>query len=77
MDTWRVRAIETIRGLLIEHNPQTLEEFDRVMFDGYPFGVRQHTPYKVWLEEVRKQRAAFLGHKATPEHVKRFWIDAQ
>jgi hypothetical protein len=25
------------------------------LFDAYPFGERKYTPYKIWLDEIKRQ----------------------
>lgn len=52
--TWREKA----RSVLVELRPKVdksnLGEARRLVFDAYPFGRRQNTPYKIWCQEVRK-----------------------
>ena len=33
----------------------TLAEKRRALRDAYPFGLRQHHPYKIWFDEVNVQ----------------------
>ena len=34
----------------------TTKDFNRVMTEAYPFGMREMHPYKIWCDEVKKTR---------------------
>ncbi len=63
MKTWRQIArpiiFEVISRVGIEDGPG----LQAALRDAYPFGARQHYPYHVWLDEIKKQKAAALKHK--------------
>ena len=61
--TWRNAAIHRIANALLEYEAQCLLLGDAI--DGksakkwiskerYPFGFREYTPYRIWLQEVAK-----------------------
>lgn len=50
---WREAAQRTITAALTDVTTKDETELRRILFDAYPFGERDYTPYKVWLEEVR------------------------
>lgn len=54
--SWRDRARPIIAQVLHDTKGKTEAEIDKAIFDAYPFGTREHWPYKVWLTEVRWQR---------------------
>lgn len=65
---WRATAIRACAAAL-ERLPKhaTEREARSALCDAYPFGPRAHHPYKVWLDEVKKQlRARFGRDLATP-----------
>jgi len=52
--TWRDRSIAVIAEVRREHPDATGEELRGLLFDAYPFGMRQYWPYKVWCKCVRE-----------------------
>jgi hypothetical protein len=56
--TWRLRAAPVIRRVLEETRGQSEEAITRALFEAYPFGPREYHPYKVWLDEIKRQRGA-------------------
>lgn len=61
MASWRDMAIGRIAACLLEYEMQcaclseqmTAKEARKYCNDRYPFTMRQYTPYKIWLEELR------------------------
>jgi hypothetical protein len=60
---WRDKAINSIASALLEYEAQCLlmgEAIERkaakkwISKERFPFGFRQYTPYKTWLQEVAK-----------------------
>lgn len=51
---WREKARETLIQLRPKVDMSNIGEARRLVFDAYPFGAREYTPYKIWCEEVRK-----------------------
>lgn len=54
MSTWRDIARPIIARVLRAGG--TEYEIKQALYDAYPFGVRMYHPYKVWLDEIKKQR---------------------
>lgn len=53
MGSWRDIARPIIAKVILEHHGKpTLKQ---VLYDAYPFGERQHFPYKIWLDEIKRQ----------------------
>ena len=53
---WKKAARETIDQALNEGRREGLEgrDLERHVRSQYPFGLRKHWPYKVWLKEIRR-----------------------
>lgn len=56
MTTWRDRARPIIAEALRKTEGQPEVVRDKALRDAYPFGERKHFPYKVWLDEISRQR---------------------
>lgn len=54
--SWRDIARPIIARVLLETKDKTEQEIKKALFDAYPFGERRYHPYKVWLDEIRRQR---------------------
>lgn len=54
--TWRDIAKPIIREVLSETKGLSEREIKAAIRDAYPFGERNYHPYKIWLDEVRRQR---------------------
>jgi hypothetical protein len=54
--TWRNVASPIITRVLKETQGQDEKTIRKALHDAYPFGMRQYHPYKVWLDEIAKQR---------------------
>ena len=48
--SWRDYADEVLRPLFAGGRTPTTKE----LFDAYPFNERQYTPYKIWLEQIKR-----------------------
>lgn len=57
--TWRARATPVIAGVLSATDGMSDKEIRRALREAYPFCERKWWPYKVWCDEVRKQRKIF------------------
>ena len=53
--TWREIARPIVRRVIEEHRGEPPEKIKRALRDAYPFGTRNYYPYRVWLEEVRRE----------------------
>lgn len=58
MKSWRDIARPIIEKILEVADAQDWDEgrIRRALFDAYPFGMRKYTPYRIWLDEIRRQR---------------------
>jgi hypothetical protein len=52
---WRRRAAPIIAKVLAETNGKPDVEVRAALRAVYPFGPREHHPYKIWLDEIRIQ----------------------
>ncbi len=63
---WRKIAAPIIAGVLAETNGMPAKEIRAALRQAYPFGVRRHHPYRIWLDEVRVQTGRCkLGSRAS------------
>ena len=53
---WRNKAAPIIARVLVQTKGQGEDAIAKALYDAYPFGERRYHPYKVWLDEIRKQR---------------------
>ena len=60
--SWRDSARPKVAAVLRATEGQSEAEIKKALFDAYPFGERRYTPYKIWLDEIRRQR----GLKSKP-----------
>lgn len=61
---WRRQAKPIIEGVLKACAGCTEKEIRGALREAYPFGERAMWPYKVWLDEIKRQRG--LKPRATP-----------
>jgi len=50
MSTWKQAAKATIAKVIKENPDADYKTFKKKLKEAYPFGEREHFPYKVWLE---------------------------
>lgn len=55
--SWRDSAAPIISRILRETAGKPEEHIQKALFEAYPFGIRQYHPYKIWLDEIKKQRS--------------------
>ena len=55
ISNWRRIAAPIIAKVLAETAGQQDAEIRAALRTAYPFGVRRHHPYKIWLDEIRIQ----------------------
>lgn len=56
MRTWRDTARPIIAKVLKETRGMDEKVIRMALRAAYPFGMRRYHPYKVWCDEVRRQR---------------------
>lgn len=55
---WRDKARAVIRDVLEKSSGKSPEELKTALHDAYPFGERAMHPYKIWLDEIKRQTGA-------------------
>lgn len=60
--TWRASAAVDIRAVLEATRGRPEKEIRAALRKAYPWGERKYWPYKVWCDEIRRQR----GLKTSP-----------
>jgi hypothetical protein len=67
---WRLKAAPIIAKVLYECQGKTEAELRKALHAAYPFGERSMYPYKVWLDEVKRQKGLKwpIGHKIAWEN---------
>jgi hypothetical protein len=53
---WRNEAKRVINEVLQQTNGQSERDIKKALCEAYPFGVRKYHPYKIWLDEIARQR---------------------
>lgn len=56
MRTWRNRAAPIVAQVLAAHKGEPEQQIRRALREAYPFGMRAYHPYKIWLDEIHRQR---------------------
>ena len=51
---WRKRSRQVIARVVEETGTTDLDLLEKEIRAAYPFGLRKHWPYKVWLSEVKE-----------------------
>lgn len=64
--SWRKVAAPIIRRVIREVGTSDEKKLRAALRESYPFGPRSHHPYKIWLDEIKRQ----LGKKKPPEPVR-------
>lgn len=62
---WRETAGPIIAEVLAANKGADEKTIRKALFDAYPFGQRKYHPYKIWLDEIARQRGKKwpIGHK--------------
>jgi hypothetical protein len=63
MSYWRDTARPIIAKVLKETKGKTEAEIKKALQEAYPFGLRQYHPYKIWCDEIRRQRGKKIDRK--------------
>ncbi|MEQ8720974.1 MAG: hypothetical protein RID81_06820 [Sandaracinaceae bacterium] len=58
MSRWRKQAAPIIRRVLEANAGASEPTIRRALRDAYPFGPRRYHPYKIWLDEIHRQRGS-------------------
>ena len=53
---WRNYAAPIIQNVLREHADADEKTIRKALHDAYPFGQRKYHPYKIWCDEIKRQR---------------------
>ena len=61
---WRKEAAPIIARVLKETAGQDEKAIRKALRDAYPFGAREHHPYKIWCDEIRRQRFGAIQRQA-------------
>lgn len=69
---WRDQAREVIDRVVKEHGTHDLDALEKAIRAAYPFGLREHWPYKVWNDEVRKTIKRLRSSPALDEQLPLF-----
>lgn len=56
MSDWRSAAAPIIASVLKETAGQDEKAIKKALRDAYPFGERKYFPYKIWCNEIQRQR---------------------
>ena len=69
---WRKTATPIIAKVLVEMKGKPEKEVRTALKDAYPFGQRKYHPYKIWLDEIKRQTGHLwpIGHKVA-------WLNAK
>ena len=54
--SWRDFCRPIIEEVLRETKGQDEKAVKKALFDAYPFGERAMHPYKIWCDEIKRQR---------------------
>ena len=54
--TWRDHCAPIIAKVLADNKGLTEKEIKKALRDAYPYGERAMHPYKIWCDEIQKQR---------------------
>ena len=68
-NSWRDSARPVIAMVLAETDGQDDKAIRKALHDAYPFGVRAMHPYKIWLDEIKRQRHLKIAAKRLSQEV--------
>ena len=54
--TWRDSCRPIIAKVLADNKGNSEKEIRKALRDAYPFGQRARHPYKIWCDEIKRQR---------------------
>jgi hypothetical protein len=67
--TWRDYAAPIIQQVLTETAGKSEKEIKAALYAAYPFGQRAMHAYKIWLDEIKRQRG-LMAVKEIPGQIK-------
>jgi hypothetical protein len=72
--TWREHCRPIIAKVLADNKGREEKEIRKALRDAYPYGQRAMHPYKIWCDEVKKQRKlkSVTPQKSNPNQIKLF-----
>ncbi len=53
--TWRDHCRPIIARVLAEYSGKSVREVRAALKAAYPYGIREHHPYKIWIDEIARQ----------------------
>lgn len=62
---WRGIAAPIIAKCIADHGHDKAE-LKKALRDAYPFGERNYHPYKIWLDEIKKQCGSGKRKQSVP-----------
>ena len=70
---WRMQAAPIISRVIVETKGKPEKEVRKALHDAYPFGERAMHPYKIWLDEIKRQTGKLwpVGHKLAWQNSKK------
>ena len=54
--TWREHCRPIIAKVLADNKGKSEKEIKKELQESYPFGERKHHPYKIWCDEIKRQK---------------------
>lgn len=69
LSSWRVASRPHIRKAIEDNRGKPIEDIRRAISAAYPFGVRRHHPYTMWLKEVHAQLDAYVASLEPPKRI--------
>ena len=68
--SWRSKAAPIIERVLKETSGRDEKEIRAALSSAYPFGQRANHPYKIWLDEIKRQRGLKTGNARLRKQIK-------
>lgn len=63
MSEWRKVSRDIISKCIIENADKSDKELKKIISKKYPFGQRRYHPYKIWLNEIKRQINGYIRMK--------------
>lgn len=75
--TWRDKAAPIIAEVLRVTAGKPEADIKKALLEAYPFGPRKYRPYKIWCDEIRRQRGLKKPKPAVKRERKRAEVAGQ